>query len=374
MRLDEPRAFEDRVSAHYSDQLEDEPASKEPPKGSNPLLAVLVVIVVSLMVAAGAIGLSWAISNRVESGRASASQSRGVVDVVTRLGDENLEAAGTGIVLTPSGVILTNNHVISGATSISVTDATNGASYSATVIGYDVADDVALLQATGAAKLSTAAIGSSSGLAIGEAVIAVGNAGGTGGRPVAAKGTIIGLDQIITAEDRLDGTSETLAGLIETNANVVAGDSGGPLLSSAGQVVGLDTAAASDFNFASQGNQSFAIPINAAVRIATEIRSGRPSTGVHIGPTAFLGVGILPGVPVSGAMVTAVLAGTPAAAAGLRAGDIIVSVGGAAVASSEALSALIGGYRPGAAVVIGWVDPTGTAHSARARLVVGPPL
>ncbi len=374
MRLDEPRAPEDLDSADYWAPFQGEAATKEPARGTNPVLAALVVIVVTLMVAAGAIGLSWAISNRAGAGRASASQSRGVVDVVTRLGDENLEAAGTGIVLTPSGVILTNNHVISGATSISVTDVSNGASYSATVIGYDVADDVAVLQATGAAKLPTAVIGSSSGLAIGEAVIAVGNARGAGGRPAAAKGTVIGLDQTITAQDQLGGTSETLAGLIETNANVVAGDSGGPLVSAAGQVAGLDTAAASDFNFASQGNQSFAIPINEALRVATEIRSGRPSTGVHIGPTALLGVGILPGGTVSGAMVTAVFAGTPAAAAGLRAGDIIVSVGGAKVASSVALGALIGAYRPGAAVVIGWVDPTGTAHSASARLVAGPPL
>jgi S1-C subfamily serine protease len=125
---------------------------------------------------------------------------------------------------------------------------------------------------------------------------------------------------------------------------------------------------------ASQGSQSFAIPINEAVRIATEIQSGRPSTGVHVGPTAYFGVDILPGVAASGAMATAVFAGTPAAAAGLRAGDIIVSVGGATVESAEALSALVGPYRPGAAVLIGWVDPTGTAQSAIARLAAGPPL
>jgi S1-C subfamily serine protease len=236
------------------------------------------------MMATGAVLLSRAVSNRVVLEKASASESRGVVDVVARIADENIEAAGTGIVLTSSGMILTNDHVISGATNVVVTDVSDGASYPATVLGYDVASDVALLQATGAPSLATADIGSSIGLTIGDAVTAVGNAGGGGGRPVISKGTVLGLDRTITAQDELVGSSETLTGLIETSANVVAGDSGGPLLNGRGKVVAMDTAGSSGFPIQSAEGVGFAIPINSAVQIADEISSGRPSSSVHVGP------------------------------------------------------------------------------------------
>ena len=352
---------------------EDSSGITPPPKPMNPVLVSVVLILVSLMVATGAVLFARTFSNRVGSPRASASQSRGVVDVVARIADENVAAAGTGVVLTSSGVILTNNHVISGATSIEVTDPASGSSYPATVLGYDVANDVALLQASGARRLSTAVIGSSSRLAIGEVVIAVGNAGGAGGRPAASEGAVIALDQSVTAQDELDGVSETLAGVIETDASVVSGDSGGPLLTRAGQVVGMDTAASSGYPAESGGIVSFAIPINSAVRISDEIRYGRPSSGVHIGPTAFLGISILPDDPVPGAAVTAVLAGSPAAVAGLRAGDVIVSIGGLTVATPEALTTVMEAYQPGAAVVITWVAPDGTTHSALSRFAAGPP-
>jgi len=376
VRVGEQKVPEDLLAGEFWARFGGEaPAGGQRPRRRQPAAAATVIMLVSLLVASGALALSKALSNQPGgSTRASASESRGVVSVLTRIGDESIEVAGTGIVLTRSGVILTNNHVISGGTSIYVSGAGTGKSYPATVLGYDIGADVALLQASGVSNLETAVVGSSSDLTMGDAVVAVGNAGGVGGPPAAAKGTVIGLDQTVSALNEVDGTSETLTGLVETSANVVSGDSGGPLLDAAGQVVAMDTMGSSGLRVESGIAVGFAIPINSAVDIANEIRSGRSAIGVHIGPSALLGVGIVADAPVPGAMVGSVFAGTPAARVGLRAGDIIVGIGGLVVQSSEALRTSMAGYGPGAEVVIRWVDPAGATHSATARLVAGPPL
>src|SRR5690242_4053993 len=164
----------------------------------------------------------------------------GVVVINTKLGYQNGTAAGTGMVLTSSGEILTNNHVIDGATTITVVVPGTTHRYTARVVGYDVSDDVAVLKLVNASNLKTISVASKS-VKIGDTVVAVGNAGGTG-RLISAKGTVTGIGRTITASDD-NGSSEQLSGLIETNANVQAGDSGGPLESAAGKVVGMDTAA-----------------------------------------------------------------------------------------------------------------------------------
>ena len=151
----------------------------------------------------------------------------GLVDINTTLGYQQEQAAGTGIVLSSNGVILTNNHVIDGATSISVTDIGNHKTYTASVVGYDRTKDIAVLQLHNASGLQTATLGNSSNASVGENVVGVGNAGGTGGTPSAAGGTVTALNQSITASDDGDGTSEQLSGLIETNADIQPGDSGG---------------------------------------------------------------------------------------------------------------------------------------------------
>ena len=169
----------------------------------------------------------------------------GLVDVTSTLGYQGAKAMGTGIVLTSNGEILTNNHVINGATSVSVTDIGNGKTYKATVVGYDESQDIAVLQLSGASGLTTATTGDSSAVQVGENVVALGNAGGVGGTPSVAAGTVTALNQSITASDEGSGTSEQLSGLIETNADIQAGDSGGSLVNSYGQVIGVDTAASS---------------------------------------------------------------------------------------------------------------------------------
>ncbi len=219
-----------------------------------------------------------------------------LVDVVSTDGDEGATSAGTGIVLTSTGEVLTNNHVISGATSIKVTDVGNGRTYTASVVGYDASHDVAVIQLKNASGLTVASLGDSSTVASGDTVVALGNAEGKGGTPSVASGKVTGLNQSITASDELSGVSEQLTGLLETNADIQPGDSGGSLVNSYGQVIGMDTAASSGYQFQSQGNQTttqaYAIPINAALAIAKQIEAGTTSATVHIGATAFLGVEI----------------------------------------------------------------------------------
>jgi S1-C subfamily serine protease len=299
-----------------------------------------------------------------------------VVDIVSTL--SNGEAAGTGIVLTSSGEVLTNNHVIDGATSISVTDVGNGQTYQASVTGYDASHDVAVLKLKGASGLTTASIGDSSKVSVGSKVVAVGNAGGKGGTPSVAQGQVTGLNKQITATDAGSGTSETLTGVIRTNADIQPGDSGGPLLNTSGEVIGMDTAASSAQTDSATGQaaavQAFAIPINQAVATAHQIESGTASDTVHIGATAFLGVAVSSqgGLGDNGAVIAGTVQGGAAAAAGIGAGDVITSVGGQAVTSANGLRDTLTAHHPGDTVKVTWQDEQGQAQSANVVLGSGP--
>jgi len=325
----------------------------------------------------------------------------GLVDIDTTLGYQGEEAAGTGIVLTSNGEILTNNHVIDGATSISVTDVGNHKTYSASVVGYDRTRDIAVLQLHNASGLQTASIGNSSNVSTGEDVVGIGNAGGTGGTPSYAGGTVTGLDQSITASDEGDDTSEQLTGLIATNADIQAGDSGGSLVTSSGTVIGIDTAASAGFSFnsgSSSSTQGFAIPINTAISLAKAIENGNSSSTVHIGETAFLGIQIDPstssgsggggfggeggfgggtfggsGSSVSGVVIAGTVTSSPAQEAGLAEGDTITSVNGNSVTTANGLTEDLTAYHPGDKVTIGWTDSSGDTHQATVTLTSGPP-
>jgi S1-C subfamily serine protease len=302
-----------------------------------------------------------------------------LVDIVSTFSYQQAEGAGTGIVLMATGEILTNNHVISGATSISVTDVGNGQTYTATVVGYDAAHDVAVLQLQGASGLQTASIGTAAAT-VGEAVVAAGNAGGTGGTPAAAAGSVTALSQSITASNELTGTSEQLSDLIQVDANIQSGDSGGALVDSSGAVIGINTAGSSNYALSSQTGRGYAIPIADAMTIVTAVEAGQGSTTTHVGDSAFLGVlmgssgnGRVSRTSTAGALVGGVVAGDPAAKAGIVAGDTITSLGGKAVDSATTLGQLMIGYHPGDPVTIGWVNASGTAHTAKVTLVSGPP-
>jgi S1-C subfamily serine protease len=303
----------------------------------------------------------------------------GLVDIVTTLSYQQAQAAGTGMVLTRSGEVLTNNHVIEGATSIRVTDVGNGRTYRASVLGYDRSHDVAVLQLQGASGLATVQTGNSARVAAGQKVTGIGNAGGRGGIPSVVTGRIVGVDAKVMASDGTAGTTERLSGLIRHDAPIKPGDSGGPLVSSTGRVIGMNTAASTNFRLGRQ-TTAFAIPIDRALSIARQIEAGANSPTVHIGATGFLGVAVGPSTRARGAawpagsgiVISGVFAGSPASRAGLAAGDLIVEAGGRRVRTPLELQGRLERRHPGDRVSIGWVDRGGQRHTVTVVLMTGP--
>jgi S1-C subfamily serine protease len=332
----------------------------------------------------------------------------GLVIINTTLQYQSEMAAGTGMVINASGLVLTNNHVIDGSTKISATVVSTGKTYPATVVGYDKTGDIALIQLQNASGLTTVPIGNSSAVKAGDAVVAIGNAEGQG--ITATPGQVTGLDQTITASDEGGSTaSETLHGMIQTNADVVPGDSGGPLASSAG-VIGMDTAG----NDASsqQAAAGFAIPVNTALSVARQIAGGHASSVIAIGYPPFLGIFIGSGsssspqaqeqqqqqqnggsgssqacyasnadvtvpsaiAPVSsGTLILGTICGSPAAQAGMTGGAVITAVNGQAIGSPDDLTGILARFHPGDTISVTWVSPSGQRITSSLHLAAGPP-
>ncbi len=301
------------------------------------------------------------------TGTATAAQSAGVVDITTVLGYNDEKAAGTGMVVTSNGEILTNNHVVDGATSITVVVVSTGASYTGHVVGTDPTADVAVVQLDNAHGLTKAKTGTVTA-SVGERVTAVGNAGGTGGTPSSATGQVTALDQSITASDEGGGNAENLTGLVQTDADIQAGDSGGPLYdATTGTIIGMDTAASSG----GQVTEGYAIPIGTALAVAHQIEGGVDNATVHQGYPAFLGVQVSPNGD-GGATIAGVVQGLPADQAGLTAGDVITAVDATAIGSADELSATLAKDHPGQRVSLSWTDTSGASQSATVTLVQGP--
>jgi S1-C subfamily serine protease len=410
-------------------------------------LAALAVTVGSVALAGPALAATTRSSSGSKSGAAlNVSSIAGtidpsVVDINTTLPQG--AAAGTGMVLSSSGEVLTNNHVINGATSISVT-VSGGRVYPAKVVGYDATDDVAVLQLQGAPKLPAISTSVSQPL-VGDPVVAIGNALGRGGTPATAQGSVTALNQTITATDDGGSNPETLNGVIQVDANIQPGDSGGPLVNADGQVVGMDSAGSqgqqmavrtdpgsgsgfstdpgsgsgsgfgtdpgsgsgsgfgtdpgsggglgSGSNSGSGSTVGFAIPIQSALTIAHQIESGTTNGKVNAGSRAILGVEVQAsngqggstaqgglgdqsgsgGQSTSGLQISGVESGTPAASAGLTAGDVIVSINGSPVQSTSDVAAALAKHKPGDKVQVSWVDTSGQQHQATVSLVAGPP-
>jgi S1-C subfamily serine protease len=354
----------------------------EPPRRRRRLAPLAFTAAIALAVGAGsawAATASGATTTALTTSQIVSRTDPALVDVVSTLGDQNATAAGTGIVLTSNGEVLTNNHVINGATSIKVRDVGNDHVYRASVVGYDASHDVAVIQLQRASGLQTADLGDSSSVSVGDKVVAVGNAGGQNGTPSVATGKVTALGQSITASDDSSGTAEQLSGLIRTNAGIQPGDSGGPLLNASGQVIGIDTAASTrsfQLNSATT-TQAFTIPINEALSVARQIKAGTSSATVHIGSTAFLGVEIvsasqLGGSAGAGAQVAGAEPGSAAADAGLTAGDVITSVGGHSISSASDVRTALNGHHPGDQISITWTDQAGQSQSATVVLGSGP--
>ena len=330
------------------------------PRGSLRLLSVLAVLGLGLATAP-----AHASPPPAPRDAASASAQVGpqIVDIDAKLGYQSALGAGTGIVIDGGGVVLTNNHVVAGATDLTARSIGNGQTYPASVIGYDRQHDIAVLQLAGGG-LPSANIGNSDTVRVGEPIVSLGNAGGAGGAPAVEVGTVSAVNQTVSANDALTGSTETLNGLIQLDANIRPGDSGGPTVNSANQVIGMNTAASQNYHLGR--GQGFAIPINEAMAIAGQIRSGASSPTVHIGPSAFLGVGVndAPG----GAIVRQVIPTGPAAGAGINVGDVISSINGQPVNSATALTNILDQHHPGDGVDVGL-----GGRNTNATLAGGPP-
>lgn len=315
-------------------------------------------------------------SGALNASSIAAQVDPGIVDVTSTLGGQGAIAAGTGMVITSSGEVLTNNHVIQGATSIDVLIAGTGPSYTAHVVGADAAHDVALLQIDGAAGLKTVQLGDSSTVAVGDPVIGLGNALGRQGPPSISHGRVTGLNQTITASDQGGGNAETLTGVIQIDAPIQPGDSGGPLVDASGKVIGMDTAAnGGGFDGQAPSSVAFAVPINSAMSIVRQLEAGGGSApSVPTGQRALLGVEVqdASSLGLSGALVAGVQAGSPAASAGITSGSVIVGIDGQPVDSASTLGSVISAHQPGDAVDVVWLDQFGQQHSATITLTAAP--
>jgi S1-C subfamily serine protease len=296
-----------------------------------------------------------------------------IVDIETEL--TNGAAAGTGMVITSSGEVLTNNHVIEGATEISVTIGDSSRSYDAEVIGTAPGADVALLQVDGVSDLPTVTLGDSSALEVGDAVVAIGNALDLPGPPRVTEGAITGLAQSITVSGE-DGSSDRLTDLIQTSAELQPGNSGGPLFDDTGRVIGVNTAAEvlrRGPRSTSASSTGFAIPIDAVEEIVAQIEDGDEGGGVRVGPAGYLGVAIRnDSGGASGALVGEVEDDSPADEAGLVAGDRVVSIDGVAVVDPSELGEAIRSHDPGDDVELEWIDADGERHTATVTLAESP--
>jgi S1-C subfamily serine protease len=323
----------------------------------------------------------------IDATRLAAAIGPAVVNINTRLDalEGGGKAAGTGMIISRTGQIVTNNHVVQGADTVTITIRGHG-TYPAAVTGTDPGADIAVLRVRGLSGLPAVHFGNSARVAVGDQVLAIGNALGLGGSPTVSQGIISATGRSITASDQTGSNPERLHGLLQTDAPIAPGNSGGPLVDAAGTVIGMDTAAAS----AGTGGASlgFAIPASTIRAVTGQITAHNNAPGLIYGRRPFLGVEIVnnsqaanaaspfgpfgnpfgPGPAAAtpggtrGVVVAAVDPGSPAARAGITSGDVITAVGGHPTPTTAALSRQIGAHRPGQEVSITlrrvmWVGP-----------------
>ncbi|TMD20336.1 MAG: PDZ domain-containing protein [Chloroflexi bacterium] len=387
------------------------PAVASPPASPNFARRLTAAIVVAVILATGGgVGAGWALARLISSHYTTQAHvqtvspiqqstsgstnldingitrkvSPAVVDIntVIQTASGSAAAAGTGLIITSSGDVLTNNHVVEGSVSIKVTIQGKSGTYAATVLGVDPTDDIAVIHINGVSGLPTVTIADSSTVKVGDTIYALGNALGLGGAPRVTQGTVTALDQTITASDN-GAQAEQLTGMIQSDAEISPGDSGGALVNSAGQVIGVVTAGEAQGFRSTSTTIAFAIPSSKAVDIANRILAGQAGNGVFIGPVGYLGVSVQTldassaaqlGVNVSsGAYVRTVVAGSPAERAGITSGSVITRVNSAVVDSATALGDALHQYKPGDQVKITWIAGNAT-HTATVTLISGPAI
>ena len=303
-----------------------------------------------------------------------------IVDINTIVGSG--QAAGTGMILTSDGEVLTNNHVVNGSTTIHVTLAGHSATtYTAHVVGVAPTGDVALIQIEGVSGLPTVTIASSANVKVGDPIVALGNALGAGGSPSVTSGSVIALNQTITASEG-GGQSEQLNGMIQSDAPISPGDSGGPIVNSAAQVIGMITAGDVQGFRSQTSTVNYAIPSDTAISFVNRIRTGETSAEIIYGQVGFMGVSVRDltaaiasqlGLSVStGALVVDVQSGSPADSAGITSNSVITKVGDAKITTSDSLGTAIKAHKPGDSASVTWIDQRGTHTSTLTLAGVNP--
>jgi S1-C subfamily serine protease len=270
-------------------------------------------------------------------------------------GSQSGRAAGTGMVIEADGLILTNNHVVENATSITVTLA-DGSEVDADLVGSIPSNDIALVRARDVHDLTTVTFGSSSAARVGDPVVAIGNALGLGGTPSTTAGIVSALGRELDAEN-----GEHLEELIQTDAAIYPGNSGGPLVNASGQVIGVNTAIARGPEGIGSENLGFALPIDQLKPLIDELKQG----GGEVRGGAFLGVrtvdigDVTPAVldrfnitADHGALVGEVIAGSAADDAGLQVGDVITAIDGHQIETAAGVGEVITGAKPGDEVTL----------------------
>jgi putative serine protease PepD len=272
-------------------------------------------------------------------------------------------SAGTGVIVTADGQVVTNAHVVSGATDISVAVPGHNGKVSATVIGSNSNADLALLQLKDVTGLTAATFAASNTVHVGDSVLAVGNAEGYGGSPTVTLGIVSATNRSLSGSSSDAGSS--LTGLIQTDAAINPGNSGGPLVDTAGRVVGINTevATGNDSSRPAQ-NIGFAIPSDKVLAELPQLRTGGGSSTPSSGG-AYLGVAVEDGT--GGAVLAQVVPGGAAATAGLQAGDVVTAVDGTQVGSADDLQSAIAAHKPGDKVTI-TVTRDGQQHKVSVTL------
>jgi S1-C subfamily serine protease len=337
---------------------------------TSPLRHPLAALLIAFAAAVALVAPATSVAAPADTAAAAAAVEPAVVQITTRIDYQQAIGTGTGTVIDPGGVVLTNYHVVAGANTI--TGTVGGVDYAADLVGYDRQHDIAVLQLRGARGLPTAPIGDSNQVVVGEPTVGLGNARGVGAPLTHETGPVTALNQTVNAEDTLTGSSEEVNSLIEVAADVVPGDSGGPLVNAAGQVIGVVTAASVTYQMG-PGGEGYAIPINDAMAVAGQIRSGAPSATVHIGPPLLLGVGV--GTQrrgEGGIVVRDVMVDGPAQRAGLAVGDVLTVLDGTSLDSATTLTYVLDRHYPGDVVDLTWIDRSGQQRTGKATLVSGP--
>ncbi len=294
-----------------------------------------------------------------------------IVDINTTLASG--QAAGTGTILSPTGEILTNNHVIDGSTSIQVTISGRADTYAAHLVASDAGADIAVIQLDGSVSgLPTVSFASSTSVNVGDRVVALGNALGRGGSPAVSQGSVTALDQTITASEG-GSKSEQLSGMIQTDATIYPGDSGGPLVNASGQVVGMITAGEAQGFRSSSSSINYSIPSDTILAVVNQIRAVQASADITYGQSGYIGVSVQTldaqtaaqlGLTVSsGALVRSIQPGSPADRAGMTRNSVITTVGGSQIASLDDLDVALRSHKPGDHVSVTWIN-VGGSHTA----------